>query len=394
MQTALIIGFGVSGKSSAALLEKQNRTFLAVDQNSALPGVLPEDAPLPWHEIGQLILSPGISPTHPLVERAKEQKIEVIGEIEFGFRHLAKQTCIGITGTNGKTTATLLLTHLLQSAGKKAKAVGNVGFSLTSYALAPDPEEILVVELSSFQLETLEMQCLDAAALLNITPDHLDRYAGLEEYAKAKCHIQECLKPDAPLFVFSQVLEEFGHLLHAPKRFDDEDATVVLARHFGLSEKEIAQGARSFVKPPHRIESVGEWNDITFYNDSKATNIDSVMYCMRQLKGEMILLAGGVDKGASYLPWAAAFGHRLKKCFVFGEAAAKMEEELGEHFSILRVRGMEEALVQAVSMAKPPMNIVLSPGCASFDQFRNYEHRGNEFKRMVQEKVWIEKKRS
>lgn len=411
----LIVGFSISGKASAELLRSQGKEVIAVDRKR-MDGALAEDAELPWEEIEQVVVSPGVSLKHRHVEEARLRGIEVIGEVELACRHL-KNRMIGMTGTNGKTTAALLTTHILKKAGLKARALGNIGESLSSYAIRRDDEEILVVELSSFQLETMERRCLDVAICLNITPDHLDRYDSMADYAKAKCRIENCLKEGGEMFVSSQIANEYGSLLKKPIPFDEIPSPVALissmryiqlglpefpniqavyplCRHFGVSDTAFMRGLETFRKPRHRIEYLGEQGGIAFYNDSKATNIDAVMYAVSLMDGPIALLAGGVDKGASYRPWIQAFGSKVVRIVAFGEAAPKLEAELSDAFSFVRKETMEEALTAAVRMAEAPMNIVLSPGCSSYDAFRNYEHRGDEFKRMVEEKVWIEEKRS
>lgn len=429
----VIIGLGVSGRSCAALLLKQKKSLLGIDQKAAIlkddPDIqslmrqglelASDQENINWKTIEQVVISPGISLQHPLVRQALAQNIEVIGEIEVAFRAL-QNPCIGVTGTNGKTTTVMLTQHVLQTAGMAAQALGNIGTSLSAYAAAPNTKEILVVELSSFQLETLHSKCLDAAIILNITPDHLDRYSSMEEYAKAKCRIQECLKPHAPLWISSIVAKEYGRFLREIKIFDEAvfennmvapispmryiqlgvperqnvQAAYVLCRHLGVTDQEFWRGLETFRKPKHRIEFVGEWNSISFYDDSKATNIDSVMHAVGLFEGPIILLAGGVHKGWSYRPWIEAFQGKVTQIVAFGQAAPIMEEELKEAFLFEKRETLEEAVRCAVKNARPHTVILLSPGCSSFDQFRNYEHRGNEFKRIVEEKVWIERKRS
>jgi UDP-N-acetylmuramoylalanine--D-glutamate ligase len=398
---ALVIGFSISGRACSELLLSQGKQVLAVDRRAeALStdsekrvSLIDENSAIDWSTVELLVLSPGVSRDHPHVKEAKRQGIEVIGEIELAFRSL-KNPCIGITGTNGKTTTTLLTSHILNSTGRKARALGNIGAALSTYALSPDPEEILVIELSSFQLETLQSKCLDCAICLNITPDHLHRYASMLDYAKTKCHIEDCLKEGAALYVSKQLFEDYGSLLQRPIIFEPAQPVYPLCRHFGVSEEAFFQALKTFKKPPHRIEYVGEWKGLTFYNDSKATNIDAVIHAVALMDGPVVLLAGGLDKGASYRPWIASFGSKVERIVAFGRAADKMEAELKESFSFEKVQGMQEPLTSAVRCAMSPMNILLSPGCSSFDQFRNYEERGNEFKRMVEEKVWIEKNRS
>jgi UDP-N-acetylmuramoylalanine--D-glutamate ligase len=430
----VILGLGASGRSSALLLLKEGRTVLALDQKAdelkSDPQIQPlfsknfelqsDNAPVDWSEIDQLVISPGVPSNHPQAMLAKQRKIEVIGEIELAFRYL-QNPCIGVTGTNGKTTVVMLVQHILQSANLPSVALGNIGTCLSAYALSPHPQDILVVELSSYQLETLRQKCLDAAAFLNLTPDHLDRYASLEEYAKAKCRIANCLKKNGELWVSSAVAKEYKAYLKNVLIFDrsspwEEDAVATispmryiqlgvperqniqaaypLCRFFGVTDAQFRRGLETFRKPKHRIEFVGEWNGISFYDDSKATNIDSVMHAVGLFEGPIVLLAGGVHKGASYRPWIEALHGKVTRIVAFGQAASMIEEDLKDLFAVDRVDTLKEAVVRAVEKSEPHTSILLSPGCSSFDQFRNYEHRGNEFKRFVEEKVWIERKRS
>ena len=472
----LIVGFGVSGRAAAKLLLSLGHRVIAVDRKAKTlleePGVqlVSEAEIIDLSDIDQAILSPGIPLIHPLIQDLTARGIETIGEIELAFRFLKQNRCIGITGTNGKTTTTLLVTHILNAAGKKARALGNVGEPLSAYVKERDLEEILVVELSSYQLEALQTPCLDAAVFLNLTPDHLDRYPSLEDYALAKCRIAKCLKPEGKLFVSEEVAKDWGssldfaafdtplsgreasrvnfisqegvfkpilqnkinprdlsipksghqklqsQALHSFSLFasisplagiplmryiqlgkpeeQNIQAAFSLTGQFGVSEDEFWRALETFRKPHHRIEYAGEWNGICFYDDSKGTNIDAVMHAVKLLTGPIILLAGGVDKGASYRPWIDIFQGKVERIVCFGEAAPKIEAELKGSFELLRVTTLKEALVAAVLRAKAPATVLLSPGCSSFDQYRNYEHRGNEFKAFVEEKIWIEERRS
>lgn len=428
----IVIGLGVSGRSCVELLLTENQCVLALDQKESQlrshpqvqalleKGLILENdhIPIDFKEIQQVILSPGISFSHPLVQQAIQHHVEVIGEIEFAFRHL-KNRCIGVTGTNGKTTVVMLIQHILQYAGIPAQSLGNIGRSLCSYVSSQNPNDVLVVELSSYQLETLQSKCLDFAVILNITPDHLDRYHSMENYAKAKCKIEECLRPDGELWVSKQVLDEYSHLLRNASVFENEMqnpsiatispmryiqlgvperqnvlAAYPICRHFGVTDVQFFRGLETFRKPKHRIEFVGEWDGISFYNDSKATNIDSVMHAVGLFEGPIVLLAGGVHKGASYRPWVKPFQGKVKRIVAFGQSAPIIEEDLKNDFPIDRVETLSEAVKVAVQKAEKKSVVLFSPGCSSFDQFLNYEHRGNEFKRIVEEKVWIEKKRS
>lgn len=398
MKAVLIFGFGVSGRAAAEFLLRQARRLFVVDRRAdelVVPeGVelFGEEEAIPLDEVELLILSPGIAPDHPLVRRAYEVGIEVVGEAQFALTQL-KNCILAISGTNGKTTATLLVEHVLNYAGFKARALGNVGTSLSSYLSEVCPEEILVVELSSFQLETLQERCLSAAALLNITPDHLDRYVSMEAYVQAKLKLQNCLQPEGKLFVSEKVAEEYGAFLREYEIVRGSE-TIALARrlcqHLGVSSEEFDRARACFPRQEHRIEWVGEINGVLYYNDSKATNRDAVIHAVRTLEGPILLLAGGVHKGASYAPWVELFRKKVKRLIAFGSAAPVMERELSSALPFLRVDNLEEALFVARQEADEGDTVLLSPGCSSYDQFRDYQHRGDEFKRIV----WTAKKPS
>lgn len=416
----LVVGYGKSGKDAAQLLLKLGKQVIITDRNrpkeikeSLL--FLFEPAQVDWSCIEQVILSPGIAPSHLFVKEAKRRCIEVIGEAELALRHL-KNRCIAITGTNGKTTTTLFLVHLLKRSNKKARALGNIGETLSGYAMDPDPEEILVIELSSFQLETLETKAFDAALCLNITPDHLDRHKTMRSYAETKCRLRFLLKEGASFHVSAQVMRDFPDLCDNARVFNSREAiaSISLMRYtklelsdqmrafalypicsdFGVEEELLFSELKTVRPPRHRMEYVGCWKGLHFYNDSKATNVDAVVHAIHSLKGPIVLLAGGVHKGASYLPWVEAFGSKVKMIAVFGPAAELIEQELKGCFLLYKAKSLQDALTRAIRFAKEPLSIVLSPGCSSFDAFRNFEERGDAFMQMIEERIWIEKKRS
>jgi UDP-N-acetylmuramoylalanine--D-glutamate ligase len=406
----------VSGRAAAAFLLSQGKNVVATDKNTELFSTHPEilrlkelglrcEQEIEWESIDLVVVSPGVSPEHELYREARKRGIEVVGEAELALRHF-KQPLLAVTGTNGKTTVTLLLEHILKAAGLKAKALGNVGDPLCSYLLHSDPEEVIVVELSSYQLETMESRVFDAGVILNITPDHLDRYSSMEEYARAKCRLQLSLKEGAPLWVHSSVKKEFGHMLHwnPLSTFDREKIEPLLPfryREMGKHETENAQAAwallkgmaipellftkalDTFKKPSHRIEWIGCWGDVSFYDDSKGTNIDAVVRAVDAMKGKVILIAGGVDKGASYLLWKEPFQNKVKEIITIGEAASKIENELKPFYKVRRAETLQCAVRMAAESAKKGDSVLLSPGCSSFDMFRDYKHRGEEFQRCV-----------
>ncbi len=398
----LVIGYGVSGKGAMSLLQKQGIPAVAVDKNPR-EGVALDSADFPLEGISEVIVSPGVLPSHPLVLKAREWGIEVIGELSFALR-FTNNRCIGITGSNGKTTTTLLTAHALRFAGLKARAVGNVGTALSSVVL--DPEEILVIELSSFQLETMREKKLDVAAYLNITPNHLDRHASMEEYVKAKANIQQCLKPEGTLFVSEQVWGFGAHGLQpeqvevfpnsfpssVPRHFLAEQnisAAAVLTARFGVSRDIFLSSLPMFEKPAHRLEWVAVSGNIQYYNDSKATSVEAVLHAVSCFEGPLVLIVGGVDKGASYAPWIDPFRGKMKKIVAYGAASEKIARELIPFFPLQRVATLQDAIEAAKQVAIAGDTVLLSPGCSSYDQFRSYEHRGDEFKRLVRETIGV-----
>lgn len=420
----VVLGLGISGIAAAKFLHRQKIDVIGIDSDrSRLETGFPcqhESEEIDWKEIERVVVSPGIDPNHPIYQTAVSKEIPVLGEAELALPYF-KKPMVAVTGTNGKTTVTLLVEHILNSAGIKAKALGNVGAALCDYLIDPGPEEAFVVELSSFQLETMRTPVFDAAALLNITPDHLDRYTGMHDYATAKCRLQNLLKEGASFFVHAQTAKEFFPLLEGKNyqtfgvetecdlwtdqmtvkyrekieylmplryremgRHDNENALAAwaLCRPFSISNEQFCKSLETFKKPPHRIEFIREIEGVSFFDDSKGTNIDAVIHAVTAMKGPVILIAGGVDKGASYLPWKEFLG-KVKQIIAIGAAAPKICRELESYFTMKRADSLAAAVKTAASDAKEGDCILLSPGCSSFDMFHNYAHRGEEFQRYV-----------
>lgn len=435
---ALILGLGISGRAAAEFLLMRGYTVTAVEkktQTLSHPDLLrlrekglvalSENVQIDMGQFDLLVPSPGVPQSHPLYSKAEQNGIKIVGEAELALQSM-RQPAVAITGTNGKTTVTLLVEHILRNAGKKARALGNVGEPLSTYFIQPDPKEIIVAELSSYQLETMATPVFDAGVILNITPDHLDRYPHMLAYAEAKCRLQLSLKAGAPLFVHEKIAAEFGSLLTRKelytygvssrshfwtdrrKIYDGEGveyllparyrelgehesenilAAWLLVRPFGVKFASFIEGVESFCKPPHRIEFVRMVDEVAYIDDSKGTNLDATIQAVKAMPGPVILIAGGVDKGSPYAPWIPVFQGRVKRIIVLGQAAAKMMRELEGAFVIEMVDSLREAVQQARKEAVKGDCVLLSPGCSSYDMFRDYAHRGEEFKRCVNDLI-------
>ncbi len=441
-QKILVVGLGASGRAAARFLLGRGDLVVGVDAKASMLGADPEirllqqqglqvyeeGHPLKVSDFNQLVVSPGVPPSHPLYRDARSSEVEVIGEIELACRNI-KQPMLGVTGTNGKTTVTLLVTHVLNAYGISAKAVGNVGVPLISMVdcdVAAD--EVLVVELSSWQLETMQSKVLNAAVVLNITPDHLDRHFSMEEYVHAKFRIGQCLKPHGCWFIqdlaareFQQQLDcgikqypsfsTYGYTDHADLRCDqngvlfhetleyylplryrgfishdaeNEMAAYCLCRGFGVTAAQFCEAAATFQKPPHRNELVRICRGVSYYNDSKGTNVDAVMKAVSSMRGTSILIAGGKDKGASYDAWLRVFEGKVRYICAIGEAAPLIQQQLDGAVSVEIFPTLQQAVIRAAQEAKSGENVLLSPGCASYDMFDDYAHRGREFIKCVQ----------
>ena len=436
-QKVLVLGMGLSGRSAAEFLLAQGASVYGIDRDAQLLATHPEIQTLkqaglnvyPEREFQNvelfdlLIISPGVPSNHPLVHMAQQSQIPMMGEIELGCQ-VAQNPIFGITGTNGKTTVTMLVTHVLNQCNQSAKALGNVGVPLTRELLQTDPQSLLVLELSSYQIETLYHRCLEAALILNITPDHLDRYENMEAYAKAKCEIVRPLKWGRPLYIEERAWSQYGHLLEkgklrlygyqetnfiytdlaavfreGKKAFElpfslqdkkSHDLENLLAAYAfcadrGISGTDFLNAWQSFKKPAHRMEFITEHQGVRYYDDSKGTNIDAVIRAVQSLEGPLILIAGGVDKGAAYTPWLEEFKNKVKLICAIGQAAGKIHDHLASQIPVMILSSLKEAVHQAIRCAEKGDNVLLSPGCASFDMFKDYAHRGKEFQRIVWE---------
>lgn len=388
----LVLGLGVSGRAVCDFCRARGDTVLCYDDR-----LCPEEPLL--EGIDFVVKSPGFPLTHPLVKKVVDAGIPLQGEVDLALAELHGRkgvTLYGITGSNGKTTTTLLAAHLLRAAGKRVVAAGNIGKPLLS--CIQEEVDYVVIELSSFQLETIQpLPVLDGALILNITPNHLDYHSSFAAYAEAKLRLRHLLKEGAPFYVGRAVAENF---LVPGTIFDLETISPLGYREGKIPEHErqnraaaaaltgvapsvVREAVKTFTKPPHRLERVRTHGGLTFINDSKATSVDAVAHAVQAVEGPIQLIAGGVDKGGAYVEWVPLFKEKVRKLFVMGQASARMYAELSPFLEVEKVSSLEEGVRRAVEEARGKGTILLSPGCSSYDQFANYEERGEIFKKVV-----------
>jgi UDP-N-acetylmuramoylalanine--D-glutamate ligase len=373
----VVLGLARSGKAAAAALERRGVEVIRADRelgNDADPSLL-DGAEV-------LVKSPGVPRDAPLVVGAERHGVPVWSEVELGFR-LLQPRLVGVTGTNGKTTTAELLGVMLE-----APVAGNVGRALTDLDGEIDPGTLVVCELSSFQLEDVHELACEVAVLLNLEPDHLDRYASFDDYRAAKLRIFERAHTkvvpkgsglEGVEFSADDPLPAEPRIRGAHNR-ENAAAATAAARALGISEEEIAEALRSFPGVPHRLELVRELNGVRYVNDSKATNVAAALRALAAYEDEQVhLILGGSRKGEDFTPLAAAIGPNVRSVHLIGETA----DELAAAIPRARRDGDLATALAAVD-ARPGDVVLLSPACASYDQFRDFEERGEEFRRLVQ----------
>ncbi len=338
-----------------------------------------------------LILSPGVDTVKSeAIKIAKEEGIPYVGEIEFCF-WLTQAKFIAITGTNGKTTTTHLTYQVLKEKRKRVFLGGNIGIPLSSFVLDAKKGDLIVLEVSSFQLETILKFKPYVGALLNIEPDHLDRYRNLEEYLQAKMNLfrnQESrdwaiINKD---FNFRSYLNEKirSKIIYFGDEFENENLSCVyrIASIFGLSRTDCLNVFSCFKGLPHRLQLVKTIKGVNFINDSKATNPSSTIWALKNTKTPIILLAGGKDKGLEYSS-IMPYTKRVKKINFFGEAALKIKNSLNCDIACDVFSSLKDATIASFKEAQSGDTVLLSPMCASFDEFSNYQERGEKFSEIV-----------
>jgi UDP-N-acetylmuramoylalanine--D-glutamate ligase len=371
------------------------------------------------------VLSPGVPADLPEIEAARRRGVEVIGEVELAARFL-KGKIIGITGSNGKTTTTAMVGHILRETGIPAQVGGNIGTAVTALVDTSREDQWNVLELSSFQLETIANFHAHVGVCLNVTPDHLDRHHTLQKYAAAKGRLFETqreedyavLNADDAICVAYSAATRSRPLWFSLTRaitpgiwldqgrlwFDDEllmpaaeipirgrhnventMAAAAAARLAGAGLAGIAAAVRSFRAVEHRLEFVRTARGVHFYNDSKATNVDATLKALDAFDGGLWVILGGKDKGSDYTLLADSLRKKARSVLLIGAAAPKIAEQLKNGVTLVHAGTLETAVKQAYAQASPGDTVLLAPACASFDQFQNYEHRGRVFKQVVEE---------
>lgn len=446
-KTFLVVGTGVSGIAAVKLLQERDYPVIVYDSNQNLDagglvlqhpelegvpvyiGTLPEEV---WGEFDVAVLSPGVPVDSPMVLKMKELGKTVWGEIELAYR-VGKGTVIGITGTNGKTTTTSLTGEILKRYYGDVKVVGNIGIPYTGVANETTENSVIVAEISSFQLETIDTFAPKITAILNITPDHLNRHHTMENYIAVKESItknqkaedfcilnyedenlrkfgESGIKPQVIWFSSVRELKDGLFYREADKtiynakdgkaeavikvdelqivgRHNYENAMAAIAACVAMQVPmdEIREGLRNFKAVEHRIEYVCTKRGVKYYNDSKGTNPDAAIKAIQAMDRPTVLIGGGYDKQSTYDEWVDQFKGKVKKLVLIGATSHKIARCCKEHgfYDFIFADTLEQAVTICADNAEPGDAVLLSPACASWDMFRSYEERGKLFKQYV-----------
>ena len=442
-QKVLVFGSGISGIGATRLLEQVGREVILYDGNASLDaekikkqigeqtkaevilGDLQEDV---MKTLDLVVMSPGVPTDLPIVNKMRDMGIPIWGEIELAFTY-GKGDVLAITGTNGKTTTTALLGEIMKNYKESVYVVGNIGNPYTEVALDMSEESVAVAEVSSFQLETIHEFRPCVSAILNITPDHLNRHHTMEAYIEAKEDVaKNQTKDDTCVLNYEdEVLRKFGENVNAEvlyfssqRKLDkgiylengnivykDNEETVVchveelqllgthnyenvmaasaMAIAYGVPMDVIQKTIKAFAGVAHRIEFVCEKNGVAYYNDSKGTNPDAAIKAVEAMNRKTLLIGGGYDKDSEYEEWIQSFDGKVKHLVLLGQTREKIAataRRLGFE-NIIMVDSLEEAVVTCAKLAEPGEAVLLSPACASWGMFKNYEERGDKFKEFV-----------
>ncbi len=433
-----VVGLGKSGVAATKLLagagarvyasDAAAQPDAAIDGLRALPGV---EVQTGGHDLEKIVraagvvVSPGVPPDAPPLAAARAAGVEIVSELDLGWRALAGVRAIAVTGTNGKTTTTALVAHLLRVAGLKAEAAGNIGRPLADIAVAGERYQWLAVEVSSFQLHDSPHFAPDIGILTNLAPDHLDRYASIDAYYADKqllfrnarqesvwvlnaddpavLQLARGVAGSQPRFSLRKPAEAWydrasRRLLLGGAELLARDQLALLGDHnvanalaaalavqeAGLPPGLIAEGLRSFQALPHRLEPVGEFGGVLWINDSKATNIASTVVAIEAMSRPFVLLLGGRHKGEPYTRLGPLLEGRCRLVIAYGEAGPLIEHDLQSVVPMERGTTFADVMERARRAARPGDAVLLSPACSSYDMFKNYEERGATFRRLAQ----------
>ncbi|RDI44774.1 UDP-N-acetylmuramoyl-L-alanine--D-glutamate ligase [Aquicella lusitana] len=434
----VVVGLGITGLSCVHYLKSRGLPVAVMDTRMNPPHLAALQKAYPdiavalgglnsslLQSAASIILSPGIALYEPAIAEQVKRGIPVIGDIEL-FAQAVKAPVVAITGTNAKSTVTTVVGKMAEAAGLNVQVGGNLGVPALDLLAKQPAADLYVLELSSFQLETTHSLQSQVATVLNITPDHMDRYPTLADYQRAKhriyqrCHTAVCNLDDPlthtdaahKLFFTLQAPREntFGLLTKSSNTYlayEDEAllaidelpvmgkhyqanalASLAIGRGFGLALEPMLKVLRAFSGLPHRCQFVRERQAVRWYNDSKGTNVGATQAAIEglgsEIKGKLILIAGGVGKNADFTPLVPVIEKHVRQVVLIGEAAKELAAVIGNTVPVTFARTMEEAVQGAAAAAKPHDSVLLSPACASFDMFNHYEHRGQVFMEIVE----------
>jgi UDP-N-acetylmuramoylalanine--D-glutamate ligase len=433
----LVVGLARSGCAVARMLAERGEEVRGVDSGrpagAAGLGAAGVEVFLDVDGLAQLdgtrtvVKSPGVSREAPVIAAALERGVEVVGELELAWRAIPNRT-VAVTGTNGKTTTVELLGHLYRTAGEPVAVAGNVGTPLSSLAGSIDPAATVVCEASSFQLEDTAAFAPEGAVFLNLAPDHLDRHPDLDSYLAAKlrifanqgnddfavynaddpalagtdlggcgrrvafCHgaAPECevALAEGTLFHGGEALLDVGELgLFGEHNVANAMGAATAALSMGLDREAVREGLRSFAGVPHRLEQVAEIGGVRYVNDSKATNVTSAVVGIGAFEGGVHAILGGSEKNEPFAPLVEPVSERCVACYLIGATADRLAAELASVIArgvqLHRCADLGEAVHRAAAAAQPGETVLLSPACASFDAFENFERRGDRFREVA-----------
>jgi UDP-N-acetylmuramoylalanine--D-glutamate ligase len=437
----LVVGLGKSGVASALFLKARGARVTVSDAKTQdelaeeIPVLLDQGISVETGGHGErtfrgqdlIVVSPGVPVDAAPLVQARALGEAVIGEIELAAQFLAGQI-LAITGSNGKTTTTTLMGEILTSGGYRNVVGGNIGTPAISLVERTKPDMLVVLEISSFQLETIQTFRPKVAVVLNVTPDHLDRHRTFETYVNAKARIFENQQADdyavlnaddapcvqlaqrtkAQIFWFSRLKEvqrgtyvSDGRIFFRDSRGQREImlvseiplkgahnvenvlAAVCSGALMGCEPRQISKAVRQFKAVEHRLEYVAAIRGVEYYNDSKATNVDATIKALESFPANIHLILGGKDKGSDYTVLNDLLRQRVKRVYTIGAAAAKIESQIKDAAEVVHAETLENAVKRAAASASPGDVVLLAPACASFDQFKSYEHRGRVFKEVV-----------